>query len=149
MPSTKGSPSLCCADFDVLQSWGGTIHTALHFLFYADLPSPLITPSPSLQPASLAEARVRFPLHGEPGCFSSHGKDLKLVPARPPFPGGRNCICHPNSLHRGSCEMSKVILHSQLVFLSFGHCCGTMTPCTAWRGMGLQIYIMPAPLTCG
>lgn len=98
----------------------------------------LITPSPSLQPALLEEVSMRFPLHGEPGSFSSHCKDPQLMRAWPPFPVGRNCIFHPNSLHWESCKMSKAILHSQLVALSFGHCCKTTMPCTAQRGVGCK-----------
>jgi len=102
-----------------------------------DLPSPLITPSPSLQPASLAEARVRSPPSQWAHIFQISPQDPQLVPAQPPFPGGRNCLFHPENLQQGSCKISKAILHSQLVALGFGHCFRTMTPCMAWRGMGL------------
>lgn len=141
MPQTKGRPRLCHANSDLLWSRGGGHNSHSSWCSFlcilTHLPSLLIPPSSSLHPALLAEARVRFPLQGELGCFSSHSKDPQLLPAQPPLPGGRKCVFHPNSLHQGSYKMSKVILHSQLAAPSFGHCCRTMMLCTVWRGMGL------------
>lgn len=72
-PDERKLMSLCLADFDV----HGSHSPWLPFLcILTGLPSCLVTPSPSLQPALQAEARERFLIPGEPGYFRSHSKDL-------------------------------------------------------------------------
>lgn len=65
--------SLCLAIFDV----HGSHSPWFPFLCISTgLPSCLVTPSPSLQPALQAEARETFLIPGQPGYFRSHSKDL-------------------------------------------------------------------------